>query len=78
MTDKLDLYRKHKDEYLTVEGRGAPAGEAFEAAMGAMYGMAFTIKMTRKFAGKGDYKVCHLEGLWWAAGKDRDFMAVKK
>jgi hypothetical protein len=40
--------------------------------------MAFTIKMTRKFAGKGDYKVCHLEGLWWAAGKGRDFMAAGK
>ena len=51
MTDKLDLYRKHKDEYvrpkkpvlvkvgparyLSIEGRGAPAGEAFEAAVGA-------------------------------------------
>jgi hypothetical protein len=29
-----------------------------------LYGVAFTIKMTRKFAGKGDYAVCKLEGQW--------------
>jgi hypothetical protein len=28
--------------------------------------MAFTIKMTRKFAGKQDYAVCKLEGQWWS------------
>jgi len=85
MTDKLDLYRQHKDEYaakktpalvkvgpakyLTIAGRGAPGGDAFQAAVGGLYSMAFTIKMTRKLSGKGDYKVCHLEGLWWAPGK---------
>ncbi|MGD0014998.1 MAG: GyrI-like domain-containing protein, partial [Bryobacteraceae bacterium] len=26
-----------------------------------------TIKMTYKFGGKQDYKVCGLEGLWWCA-----------
>lgn len=78
---KLDLYKEHKAEYaakrspalvevgpakyLTIEGQGAPESESFEAKVGAMYAMAFTIKMARKFAGKGDYKVCHLESLWW-------------
>ena len=52
--------------YLSVEGRGGPGGPAFEAKVAAMCGVAFTVKMTRKFAGKGDYKVCHLEGLWWS------------
>jgi hypothetical protein len=28
--------------------------------------MAFTIKMTRKFAGQQDYAVCKLEGQWWS------------
>jgi hypothetical protein len=33
--------------------------------------VAFTIKMTRKFAGKQDYAVCKLEGQWWSEpGKD--------
>jgi hypothetical protein len=78
---KLDLYKLHKAEYvtpkkpalvrtkpakyLTVEGQGAPGGQRFTACIGALYGMAFTIKMTRKFAGKQDYAVCKLEGLWF-------------
>jgi hypothetical protein len=77
---KLDLYKKHKTEYvapkkpvvvdvkparyLAIEGRGEPGGETFQAAIGALYNVAFTIKMARKFARKGDYTVCKLEGLW--------------
>ena len=80
-TDKLDLYKQHKGQYvaarrpvlimvpsipyLAIDGRGKPGDEDFEAKVGALYATAFTIKMTRKFAGKGDYKVCHLEGLYW-------------
>ncbi len=83
-TPKLDLYKLHKDEYvaprrpvllqvkpaqyLSIKGQGAPGGERFTACIGALYGMAFTIKMTRKFAGKGDYAVCKLEGQWFFDG----------
>jgi hypothetical protein len=86
---KLDLYKDKKAEYvaakapvlvkvgpakyLTVEGRGAPESEAFSAAVGGLYATAFTIKMTRKFAGKGDYRVCGLEGLWWTDRMVRSF-----
>ena len=52
--------------YLAISGQGAPSGEVFTASIGALYGMAFTIKMTRKFAGLQDYAVCKLEGLWWS------------
>lgn len=81
--EKLDLYRVHKAEYvvpkkpvliqvrpakyLTFAGRDKPGGPVFQAAIGALYAMAFTIKMTKKFAGQ-DYKVCHLEGLYWTPG----------
>jgi hypothetical protein len=81
MPAKLDLHKEHKAEYaaprkpvllkvgpakyLAIEGRGSPEGESFSAGVGALYAVAFTIKMTRKFAGLGDYKVCALEGLWW-------------
>jgi hypothetical protein len=81
MTTKLDLYKLHKTEYaaprkpvlihvkpaqyLTIEGRGAPGGARFQACIGALYGMAFTIKMARKFAGKQDYAVCKLEGQYF-------------
>ena len=83
-TQKLDLYQLHKDEYaapkkpvllrtkpaqyLAISGQGAPGGERFTACIGALYGMAFTIKMTRKFAGQGDYAVCKLEGQWFFEG----------
>ena len=81
---KLDLYKLHKAEYATpkkpvllqskpaqylaIKGQGAPGGERFTACIGALYGVAFTIKMTRKFAGKGDYAVCKLEGQWFFDG----------
>lgn len=59
-------------QYLAIEGAGHPEeGEAFQESIAALYGAAFTIKMTRKAAGLGDYKVCALEGLWW--GKRPDF-----
>jgi hypothetical protein len=78
--EKIDLYKLHKAEYvgpkepvlvqvgpakyLTAEGVGAPGGEKFQQAVGALYQVAYTTKMAKKFAGQ-DYKVCQLEGLWW-------------
>ncbi len=77
---KLDLYREHKHEYVTpeqaevisvgpaqylaIEGKGAPGSEAFQNAIGAMYSVAYTLKM--KLKAKRDYTVCKLEGQWWA------------
>ena len=77
---KLDLYQINKAEYaaprqpvllriakaayLGIAGRGAPGGEAFQQALAALYGIAFTAKMASKHAGR-DYAVGKLEGLWW-------------
>jgi hypothetical protein len=79
-TEKLDLYKQHKAEYtapksptlvkigpasyLSIQGKGLPGGEDFSADVGALYNVAFTVKMAKKFAGK-DYAVSKLEGLWW-------------
>lgn len=79
-SQKLDLYKDNAKEYaatpkpavvearpavyLAIGGQGAPGGDAFSDAIGALYGVAFTVKMTRKFAGKRDYVVCKLEALW--------------
>jgi hypothetical protein len=84
--EKLDLYQVHKAEYvapkkpvliqaqpakyLTFAGKGKPGGPEFQAGIGALYAMAFTIKMTKKFAGQ-DYKVCHLEGLYRRRAEQR-------
>ncbi len=78
--NKIDLYKEHHNEYaapkkpvlfemnpaqyLAISGQGAPGGESFTASIGALYGVAFTIKMTRKFAGREDYAVCKLEAQW--------------
>ena len=59
--------------YLTIKGKGEPGGDVFQAKIGGLYSMAFTIKMTRKFEQGQDYKVCCLEGLWWGDKKKRDF-----
>jgi hypothetical protein len=83
--EKIDLYRLNKNDYaapkkpvlvdiapatyLAISGQGAPGGDLFTASIGALYGMAFTIKMTRKFAGQQDYAVCKLEGRWWSDSK---------
>jgi hypothetical protein len=78
---KLDLYKEFKSEYVTpkqpvflvvgpakylsITGQGAPGGECFRSHISALYAVAFTLKMAEKFVGH-DYKVCHLEGQWWA------------
>ena len=59
------LVEVSKGSFLAVEGKGAPGGEEFQAKIGALYSMAYTIKMTRKFDGKQDYAISKLEGQWW-------------
>lgn len=87
--EKIDLFKQHKDQYispkqpkfveikkakyLAVSGRGEPGGEEFSAKIGALYGVAYTTKMTRKFAGKQDYTICKLECQWWLDGERQDF-----
>jgi hypothetical protein len=55
--------------FLTAEGTGDPATEGFTRAVGAIFGVAWTVKMTGKAAGK-DFKVGALEGLWWGGGPE--------
>ena len=47
-----------------VDGQGTPEGEQFAAAIGALYGVAYTLKFTLKRAGVLDYPVLPLEALW--------------
>lgn len=54
--------------YLSVSGRGVPGGEDFQALVGALYGMAYTLKFESKGGGR-DYKVAPLEAIWWGARK---------
>ena len=90
--EKIDLFKEYKSEYkatakpgfvevssahyLMIDGQGAPGSAAFEERIGALYSVAFTIKMTRKFAGLGDYTVCKLEGLWYTEDASDDFATI--
>lgn len=58
--------------FLTVDGSGAPESQGFTDAVGVLYGMSYTLKFMLKKAGRIEYKVMPLEGLWWMKGT-RDF-----
>jgi hypothetical protein len=82
-TEKIDLRKLHKNEYvqpkkpafldvaparyLAIKGAGQPGGPEFQDRIGALYAMAYTIKMTHKFAGEQDYTVGLLEARYWLA-----------
>ncbi len=86
---RVDPFRDHRAEYaahraplmvdvpratyLTVEGKGAPAGGEFQAKAGAIYRAAYALKFDMKAKGR-DFKLAPLEGLWWGSKiKDGDF-----
>lgn len=57
--------------FAAVQGKGDPnvEGGAYQEALGLLYGVAFTVKMSklgnRAIEGYFDYVVPPLEGLWW-------------
>jgi hypothetical protein len=54
-------------QYLALDGRGDPnTSKAFEEAVGALYGMSYTLKFTSKNTLGRDFVVAPLEGLWRA------------
>lgn len=61
-------------KYIAVRGKGDPnvEGGEYKAAIGLLYGIAFTIKMSkngsRQIEGYFDYVVPPLEGFWWQEG----------
>ena len=60
--------------YIAVRGKGDPNREdsEYKAAIGLLYGIAFTIKMSkmgdRRIDGYFDFVVPPLEGFWWQEG----------
>lgn len=60
--------------FLAVRGHGDPNEEngAYKQALGMLYAVAFTIKMSKlgkhRLEGYFDYVVPPLEGLWWQEG----------
>lgn len=71
--------------YIAVRGQGNPNEEngEYKQAIGLLYAIAFTIKMSPKagykIEGYFDYVVPPLEGFWWLAGADEiDFSKKEK
>lgn len=62
--------------FVAVRGSGDPnrEGGAYKTAIGLLYGVAFTIKMSKmgdhRIDGYFDYVVPPLEGLWWQEGRE--------
>ena len=60
--------------FLAVRGQGDPneEGGAYKESIGLLYGIAYTIKMSKmgrhKIKGYFDYVVPPLEGFWWQEG----------
>jgi len=52
---------------VAIDGAGPPDDPGFTRALGALYGVAYGLKFSRKPRGR-DFKVGPLEGRWWAEG----------
>lgn len=72
--DKPTLVTVPRMNFIAVRGQGDPNEEdgAYKQAIGLLYGIAFTIKMSKKgdrqIEGYFDYVVPPLEGFWWQDG----------
>ena len=71
-----ELVTVPRANYIAVRGQGDPndAGGAYQQAMGVLYAVAYTLKMSYKtdhrMEGFFEYVVPPLEGFWWQDGVD--------
>lgn len=65
-TKDFELVEVPVMQFLKVDGKGAPGGEAYLEAVGWLYAVAYPIKFLSKIDLERDYTVPPLEGLWWA------------
>lgn len=71
--------------FIAVRGKGDPneEGGSYKEAIGLLYGIAYTIKMSKlgdhRIEGYFDYVIPPLEGLWWQEGdKEIDYSRKEK
>ncbi len=74
--NKPEIVQIPKANYIAVRGEGDPneEGGAYKQAVGILYAVAYTLKMSHKSDHKIDgffeYVVPPLEGFWWQEGID--------
>lgn len=72
--NKPELIEVPKMNFIAVRGKGDPNREdgEYKAALNLLYGLAFTLKMSKRTGheidGFFDYVVPPLEGFWWMDG----------
>lgn len=77
-TDHPVLVQVPEMRLLMIDGAGDPnTSPAYEEAIGAIYGLAYTLKFSIKKQQGIDYPVMALEGLWWTPDM-RDFSQDNK
>lgn len=73
---KPEIVTVPKANYIAVRGKGDPndEGGAYQQAVGILYAVAYTLKMSYKtdyrIEGFFDYVVPPMEGFWWQDGVD--------
>lgn len=73
--NKPELVTVPKANYIAVRGKGNPneEGGAYQQAVGVLYAVAYTLKMSYKsdykIEGFFEYVVPPLEGFWWQEGR---------
>lgn len=93
LSKKVDFKKDYKDLYLPktkpmlidvppmnfimIDGVGDPSHTEYQQALGILYALTFTIKMSKMGGnqpqGYYEYVVPPLEGLWWISGGDFSF-----
>ena len=72
--NKPSIVKVPKMNYIAVRGKGDPNAEGgeYKESIGLLYGIAFSIKMSKmgdhRIDGYFDYVVPPLEGFWWQQG----------
>ncbi len=74
---KPNIVKVPQAKFLTITGRGEPGGKAYQAAMNALYSVAYTVKFVSKARGR-DFTVMTLEGLWWFDDPEASFDDVPR
>jgi len=98
MAGAFDYKKEYKDLYLPkekpcltdvpemvfimVDGKGNPQGEDYQAAVEILYGLSYSIKMSKKSGtqpeGYFEYVVPPLEGLWWLPDGEDSGIGIDK
>ena len=60
-----DVVRVPRRVVIASDGEGPPEKEAFQRAVGAVYGAAYGVKFAQKARGR-DFRIGPLEARWWA------------